>query len=339
MHQRFAFILILSVAFTLEGCRENTPLLDTVPIQLGGSQVFVGIGTLRSPRGIAVDSRGDVWVADTYGDRILRYASNGILLSSINGIQSPSSMGLDRGTNSILAVSDDRTLIRLNTSTGQVTTVATLTNSTINSTSVYDIVSRQFESRSLVIDAVGDVDGTLNGDIFLSILANITENYLVRVTTIGATAVAFSQLEPLDTLRNAARFVASAGLSSVYTAFLVPNAQSLGILQPYLFTSGNVSASRALTVPELSGGPTGACIDGSGLLYVADAASGTLLVISTSSGHAIEVLEMPAITGMTEPVPWDVAAAPDGTVYVAVIDQADLSHQFGAVLKYPRTAQ
>ncbi len=342
MRERIAFVVLFPMLCMLGACRENLPLEEIAPIQLGNSLMFVDVGTLRSPRGIAVDPSGDVWVADTYGNRILRYAPNGTPVGAINGVSIPTSMGLDRGTNSILAITNGRRLVRINTSTEQVTEIVTLSDSTINSTSIFEVTSRTFfEDRPITLDAVGDVDGTRNGDIYVNILANTMENYLVRVTSSGATAVAFSQLQPLDSLRNGARFVAAAGFSSVYTAFLVPipNVPSFGVLQPYFFVPGSISSSHALDVPELSGRPTGACNDGAGRLYLADPASGTLLVISTSTGTAIEVLEMPQIAGMPEPIPWDVAASSDGMVYIAVINRTDPNRQLGAVLRYSRSAQ
>ncbi|MEK7671108.1 MAG: hypothetical protein AAB344_02695, partial [Bacteroidota bacterium] len=41
--------------------------------------VFLPVGSLKSPQGIAVDAIGNVWVADTRNNRLRRFTAAGAL--------------------------------------------------------------------------------------------------------------------------------------------------------------------------------------------------------------------------------------------------------------------
>ncbi len=321
----------------LSGCREDQNTSSPLTPFLSGPSVIVPVGVLKSPRGITADSTGEVWVSDTYNDRITSFTPDGSQRLSMPGFGLPGAMGFDRSSGDVLVVSSPNTVYRINTHTQQASVVAVLSGGLVGSGSVFNVVTGATESRTLTLLQAGDLDGALNGDVFVSCLANQTENYLVRVRGGVATAIAFSDRSPQDSLDNSSHFLSVDALGAVYTAFVFSDSLTGGFVHYYAVEPGNPSASHILAGTGIAGRSTGSAIDKNGLVFVADPPTQTISVLSTLPEGLLAVITIPPVGGMTQPAPWDVAVGPDGSVYVAVVDLFDTSHQLGAVLKYTRT--
>ncbi|MFN0159158.1 MAG: hypothetical protein ACKVRP_13940 [Bacteroidota bacterium] len=325
---------ILLLAWT-SGCRDSSTTPNDDP-SLSAPTVFIPLGILKSPRGIAVDSAGFVWVSDTYNDRITRFTPDGSQLLSLPGFTLPTGMGIDKSTNDVLAIVNGNTIVRINVQTENPTIVSTITSGNINTSSSFDVISRQQVNVILLVQELGDIDGATNGDIYVSCFDGGNENHVLRVRNGEATAVAFSRQQPDDSLDRGSKFLSTDTFGTVYTAFVLPNAQQSNLVYPYVVSPGNVFSSHAFSGTVLSGGVKGAGIDQNGVLYVADARTGSMEILSTVAEQRIDRLDIPPIQGMAEPVAWDIAVGRNGSVFVAVVDLLDTSHQLGVVLKYTR---
>jgi hypothetical protein len=122
----------------------------------------------------------------------------------------------------------------------------------------------------------------------------------------------------------------------VYTLFVVSASPTSPLLNVFALTPGNLAASHILSGPFISSGAQGSGIDPSGLLFIADAHLRQMVIVSTISGRTFDALTIPAISGITEAVPTDIAVGPDGSVYLAISDLFDNDHRRGVVLKYTR---
>jgi len=83
-----------------------------------------GSGTLKAPSGIALDSKGDVWVSDTDQNRVVEFTSTGTIIGSIkpsgaDALDGPTAIALDAAGNVYVADTGDNRVIEF-TSRGAV---------------------------------------------------------------------------------------------------------------------------------------------------------------------------------------------------------------------------
>lgn len=317
------------------GCRDTDADLTGSAPGLTGPTVFVQVGILKYPQGIAVDGTGDIWVSDTNGDRITRFTPAGSQRLSLGGVTTPTFMGFDRATNDILVVSQNEVL-RINPQNETVTTIAAVSGAGVDAVSTFNVRTGQIQSRTLSIRQLGDIDGTPGGDVYLSSVTTDGQNYLLRIRTGQISAVAFSDIPPDASPNGATRFVCSGALGEIFTAFVFQSQQQPAVARSYVVLPSNITSSRVLGTGPVSDGARGAGIDGLGNLYIADSQMRQLILISIAPERVIDVLDIPAVAGMTDAAPWDVAVGTDGSVYVTVVDLFDTSRQLGGVLKYSR---
>ena len=328
--------LLAVLLFMMPACRKETPSDPPDGNYLSGPTVFIPVGTLKSPRGIAVDATGDIWVADTYNDEIRRFGSDGTEKAFVPGFTLPSYMGIDLLTGDILAVANRLSIIRIDPENNSAAVETTISESTIDTTSIYDVNLRQTVARGITPNEIGDIAGAFNGDIFVSVLANGTENFVIRLRNGLASAIAVSRQTPSIPSDIGTRFLAVDNFGTIYTA-LITGSQGSASAKVYAINPGTLPLSHILTEPFVTGGARGAGIDVAGELYIADPPVTAMVIVSTTLEETIDVLDVPAVEGMNDPAAWDIGVGPDGSVYVAVVDLFDSANELGAVLKYTRS--
>lgn len=320
---------------TIQGCRSQEPLGPPTS-GLSGPAVLVPVGILKSPRGIAVDSTGDIWVSDTFGDRVVRFSQSGSVKLSFPGFILPGYMGVDRPTDDILLIDNGFTLVRIRYRTETASNILVLNAGSINPGGVFDVQSLTTIDRTIFPRQLGDLDGSVTGEIYVNLVSSVDENVLVKIAPGSVSAAAFSSTRPLNQNDATSQFVSVDQFGTVYSAFLLQVPQVGIAMRPYVFHPGNIGTSHAFSGASVSGGTTGSGIDQTGTLYIADPAIGEFIMVSTASERTLERFIIPPIAGMVQPAPWDVGVSRNGNVYVAVIDLFDTSNQKGAVLVYTR---
>lgn len=320
-----------AVAVGLISCKSETTIPAERPF-LQAPTVFIPVGTLRQPQGIAVDASGNVWVADTRAGKVRRFWIDGTQRDSIAGFQSPTRMGTDRSNNDLLVI-DMNTISRITPASGHVAIIATLNAATVAGSSVFDVNTRQMSAVTVDVRSLGDITGSLSGDLFVSAFGT-PENFLVRVRSGIAEAVAASTVSPQLPAEQGPHFCAVDGFGSVFTSFVMAGTPPAP--RVYAYTPSNPLLSRVLTEPIITGGAQGTHIDAGGILYITDPISRELVIVSTLSERTIARYTIPDVGGFAM-VPHDVAVAGDGMVYVVLSDWQ--GNEAGAVLRYVRASR
>ena len=80
--------------------REGSPKLPVTVFQGGHGH---GRGQFDSPRGIAIDSAGNIFVTDTGNGRIEKFSPNGTFVTSIGQFEAPNGIAIDRAGNIYVA--------------------------------------------------------------------------------------------------------------------------------------------------------------------------------------------------------------------------------------------
>ena len=339
MPHRPLFTLLLGALLAAGlSCREENGGGSSGGAILGTPTVFIPAGILRSPSGIAVDSRGDVWISDTFNNTIRRFASSGAQVQTFPGYASPGGMGVDRTTGGILALVAGSSLLRIDPSTGSATVFAVLNAQSVDTTAVYDLFRRSIGRRLMLPSGFGDVDGSTGAAVYVSVLANGNENFVVEVRGGLSKAVAHSSQRMPVELGPAAQFMACNELGDVYSAFYSPVSAGSSTHRAFALYPSSIQLSSQMNAVQVSGAVVGGCYDPAGYLMLADAAGRQVIAVSVASERIVERHPLPEIAGLVRPVPVDAAVAPDGSLYVAVRDRFDGTNQPGAVIRYPRNA-
>ncbi|HXG00386.1 MAG TPA: hypothetical protein VNL69_06350 [Bacteroidota bacterium] len=312
-------------------CKSDPTVTTEVPY-LKGPSVFIPVGLLRQPQGIAVDARGDVWVSDTRAQKIRRFAADGTHRDSLAGFQIPTRMGRDRSNNDVLVI-DMTTISRITPASGHVSIIATLNSATVDGSSVFDVNDRSTTAVTVNVQSLGDIAGSQTGDLFVSAFG-IPENFLIRVRSGLAAAVAASSLAPVNQAERGPYFCAVDAFGIVFSAFTMGGVQPLPRL--YAFNPFTINLSHTVPEPFITGTARGADIDAAGNLYITDAAAQELIIVSTLSERTLGRYTIPDVDGHAM-IPHDVAASENGLVYVVVSDRS--GGEAGAVLRYERASR
>jgi hypothetical protein len=330
---------VIALTCLLGGCRSDEPTGSGSDSLLATPTVFIPTGTLRAPSGIAVDKTGEVWVSDTFADAVRRYTALGSSRLLLPGITQPGKMGFDRSTNNILVVSNSTLVYQIDPASNVATILTQVSTGTLDTSSVFNLATGATGSRSAQVPVLGDLDGTPSGDIFVSMVAGSAENFLVRIRNGQSAAIAFSPVRPLVAFDISARFLSVDRFGTVFTSFVTDASQSATEITAFGVFPSNLGATAPLPASGITARAIGSGIDDAGILFVADASARQILILSSSSGQTLERVDMPEIAGMTQPSPRDVAAGPDGSVFVACSDLFDTGNTLGAVLKFARIRQ
>ncbi|MGZ5568571.1 MAG: immunoglobulin domain-containing protein, partial [Limisphaerales bacterium] len=290
--------------------------------------------TFNTPQGVAVDSSGNVYVADT-GNQLIRLISAGAVVSTFAGVSGsngsndgatgsatfwdPLGIAVDSGNNVYVADSFNNTIRKIASSTVS-TPVGSAGN--VGSADGSASTARFWQPQGLAVDISGNVYVSDGGNGTIRKITGTTVSTLAGSPTIGSadgnstTARFFfpsgacidssGNVYVADTLNHTIRSVTSAGAASTL-------AGSAGV-------SGTANGSGT---SARFNSPQGIARDGSGILYIADTGNHTIRTIS--SGTVALLAGTAGTTGIADGTgsaaqfnyPHDVAVDSSGNVYVA----------------------
>ncbi|MBX2991222.1 MAG: SMP-30/gluconolactonase/LRE family protein [Bacteroidetes bacterium] len=328
---RYFFVVLAALLIGFASCKDDVPANDpNQSVVLTGPTVFVQAGLLRLPQGIAVDASGNVWVADTRNNRIRKFSTAGTQTDSIN-VTSPSAIAFDKNTGDLFIVENSSTVLRYIVQTRTWIAAFPFIPFTGNSTSVFDVGNRGTVSINVAVLELGDIDTSPSGDIYVSGRGS-PANFVARILHGNISIVAASFL---DSSIARPLMLAADGFGTVFTAFRFsrgPTSQT----ELYACIPSNIQQSHVMAEPFISGAAQGATVDAAGYLYIADAGTQELVVVSTASERTVARHLIPDVGGFSM-TPQDISVASDGSVYVVVTDR--LGTEAGAVLKYTRSTR
>lgn len=326
MSIRVAFIMALG----LVACREEKVTAPSTQISLSGPSVFVPAGVLRSPQGIAVDASGNVWVADTRNNKLRRFSPAGTQTDSMVYPTQIQKVAIDKRTGDLLVIHNPSVVDRIVAQTKTVIASFPLNPFTGDASAVFDANSGTTRSITATVVRLGDVDVSPIGDIFVSAYGS-PENFVLKISNGNITVVASSSPAPTAVAEVGPRFLAVDAFGTVYTSFTFLATSTQNVVRMYSINPGNLTQSKILAEPLVSGAARGATIDAAANIYIADPLMQEFIIVSANSEKTAAVYRIPDTNGLSV-APQDVAVTAGGTVYVVVTDRS--GSEAGAVLKY-----
>jgi hypothetical protein len=291
--------------------RKITPLgVVTTFAGLAGSRGSVdgaaGAARFNNPTGIAVDSLGNVYVADTSNSTIRKISPNGIVttlagtagsFASADGtgvtarFSSPKGVAVDGAGNVYVSDTSNYTIRKI-TPDGIVTTFAGMAGNN-GSTNGLGSAARFYFPDSVAVDGAGNV--------YVSDGGNATIRKITAVGQVTTLAGLAGSVGWTDGTGSAARFGGSSGLAvddadNVYVTdtnnYVIRKITSAGVVTTVAGARGTRGATDGNSGIALFNAPSGVTIDGAGNLYVADAGNDTIRkitpanIVSTLAGKA-----------------------------------------------------
>ena len=161
----------------LEGRETPAPVAGTIST-IAGSQVGDGLpataALLRDPVGVAVDSAGDIYIADPTSDRVRRVDSKTGVISTVAGtgqagyfgdggpaaaavLYNPKAVALDAAGDLFIADSGNNRVRRVDAKTGVITTVAGVGGGRFSGDGGPAVAAALSSPTAVAVDAAGDV--------------------------------------------------------------------------------------------------------------------------------------------------------------------------------------
>jgi len=313
--------------------RKITPagVVTTLAGQAGSSGNADGLGSdarFTDPGGVAVDAWGNIFVADTYNDRICKITPAGMVttLRMADGTAAyfyrPQKLGLDVVGNVYVSDSLNHRILRLTTA-GDLTIIATLPADLPQ-----DPTSVPYAD-GVAVDALGNVYVADTGN---SAVRKITQSGVM--TTVAGFGPGFGST---DGVGSVARFfypagVAADGAGNVYAADMANH--TIRKIAPGGIVTTLAGLARSSGDADGTGSaarfnsPSAVAVDAVGNVYVADTGNGTIRkltpagVVSTLAGLAGSSGNIDATGSAARfSLPQSLAADAAGNVYVADIHQ------------------
>lgn len=259
--------------------------LHAIPISVVFNGVITtldtGSATLNHPAGVAVDSSGRVYIADTSHNQIvvLSAAGNGSVVSMTGlspALSAPAGVAVDEAGNLYICDTGNNRVVKVTAGTPSVMNLNPITLS---------------NPQSLAVDSAGNL-----------YIADRGNNRIVKVPD-GGTAAALN-ITGLGTALSAPTGVAVDPAGNLYIA-------DLGNNRVVKVTTGGAGSAVSISSVTLTA-PEGVAIDPAGVLYVAD--TGNNRVVKVTAAGAGSVVSTGSVT-FTQPkaVGLDVS----GTIYIA----------------------
>ncbi len=323
--------------------------LAGTPGQAGSADGTGGAALFNGPGGVAVDSAGNVYVADS-GNSTIRKVTGGGVVTTLAGtpgqsgsadgtggaaqFYDPSGVAVDGGGN-VYVADLDKECIRKVTSAGVVTTLAGSAIRVVMSGGVVTMqtgsadgagaAAQFYDPYSVAVDGAGNVYVADSGN---STLRKVTSGGVV--TTLAGSP---GQSGSADGAGGGARFdfphgVAVDGAGNVYVAdsgnSTLRKMTGGGMVTTLAGSAGQPGSADSAGSAARFDQPYGAAVDSMGNVYVADTYNHTLRKV-TSSGMVVTLAGTPGQTGSADGVgsaarfsyPSGVAVDSAGNVYVA----------------------
>lgn len=325
-----AFFIVLAFA----SCKNDEPTNNNESkLTLTAPTVFIPVGLLKAPQGIAVDTSRNVWVADTRNNKLRQFSANAQQTDSMNFVFPPTHIAINKRTGDLLVVEDGKRVREI-----VIATKSDLRSSTLNpfigsADVVLDVNTNATRAIAPNIRTVGDIDSSPIGDVFVSAHGS-PDNIVIQIVAGNVRAIAYSSTTPSNSSDIGPRFTAVDRYGTVFTSFTFLGTSGQNVVRGYAINPTNITQSRILTEPFATGAARGATIDDAGYLFVADSAAQELIVFSTLSEKTLLRYRIPDVNGFAMS-PRDVAVAKDGSVYVIVTDR--IGTDAGAVLRYTKS--
>ncbi|MEO6244071.1 MAG: NHL repeat-containing protein [Opitutaceae bacterium] len=334
-----SLILVASAFGSWEGRAESftfTTLAGTNG-QIGSTDGTGAAARFQYPRGIAVDSGGNIFVADTGSNTIRRITGAGVVTTfagtagtggSANGTGSAASFfgpqGLAVNAAGTVYVTENSHTIRRITSAALVSTVAGLT-------SVPGPADGLFTAARFNIPS--GVAADTAGNLYVADSLNHTIRKITPAGLVTTLAGAPGLPGIADGTGAAARFNTPSGLAvdasaNIYVAdfenHTIRKVTSAGIVTTLAGSPGTKGASNGTGSAARFTNPSGIAVDAAGKIYVADQGSHTIRAI-TSEGVVTVVAGAPGVPGVANGTgstsrfyyPTDIAVDRAGNLYIA----------------------
>ncbi len=297
------------------------------------------------PHGVAVDSAGNVYVADSYVSTIRKVTSTGVV-TTLAGLASnwgsadgtgnaawfsfPTGVAVDSAGNVCVADCGNST-IRKVTSAGVVTTLAGLAGQTGSADGTGN-AARFNGPGSVAVDSAGNL---YVADAYNHTIRKVTSAGVV--TTVAGLA---GQSGSADGTGSVARFnepasVAVDSAGNVYVAdtqnFTIRKVTSAGVTMTLAGLAGNWGSADGTGSAAQFDYPRGVAVDSGGNVYVADSRNHTIRKV-TSAGVTMTLAGLPGQSGSADGTgsaaqfnwPFGVAVDSAGNVYVADTDNCTI---------------
>lgn len=329
---------LASLSLTYPACQNDSPSSTTEkPLALSAPTVFVPVGILKLPRGIAVDASGNVWVADSRNFKLRKFSPAGNQVDSIMFVFPLSKIAIRKPpSGDLLVIENEYTVHEIIPETKFFLRSTTIAPNPGDASAAFDVNTGVRRSINASVTSLGDIAANPNGSEIYVSAKGTPENFIIRILSGNPSVIAYSSTVPSSSDDVGARLVAADNFGGIYTAFTFAGTSGRNVVRLYALNPINVQQSRIVTEPIVSGRASGAAIDASGILYIAEPATQELLIISTITGKTIVSYRIPDTNGFAM-IPQAVSVASDGAVFVAVTDRNGTDA--GAILKYTRASQ
>ncbi len=347
---RQTFLLFVLVLANASAPGQNNPVYAwrSLTGQPGGNGNADGAGSAArffNPGGVAVDSAGNVYVADSGNNTIRKVTTNGVVTTlagsagqsgSADGTNNtarfnyPSGVAVD-GAGNVYVADTYNSTIRKVTSSGVVTTLAGNAELSGSADGTNNAALFNFP-RSVAVDSAGIVyvadsgnntirkvtsDGvvtTLAGNARLSGSADGTNNTALFFYPSGVAVDSAGNVYVADLDNNTIRKVTSLGVVTTLA----------GLAQFDHFGTPIGGSADGTNSTALFNYPSGVAVDRAGNVYVADSGNSTIRQVTTN-GVVTTLAGNAGQTGITDGTnsaarfdyPYDVALAGNGRIYVA----------------------
>ena len=274
------FVALMLCALLMGVPHKAFAVNDSAVFNGSATTLDLGGATLTAPQALAVDASGNLYIADTGGNRIVKVASDGTAAAlAITGLStalsSPQGIATDAAGNLYVADSGNSRIVMV-TPAG---------------------VGSAFSTGSLSLNSPRGVTVDPLGNVFITDTGN---NQVVEVPTGSGTPSAFA-VSGLGTPLNAPVGIRADNTGNLYIA-------DTGNNRVLKVTSGGAATVLSFGSLILSA-PRGVSVDAFGTVYVSDTDNNR--IVSSSTNQAVNT---PTIT-LSAPV--DVLVDPVGTLYVA----------------------